>query len=288
MLRVSGSAATRVIWQPLLKGKFDGYYNQVSMAWLWARLHIRANSRDKKGDGEQLGYYRGGFARVTRALEREIRSRGAQIELDTTIESIDRNADGRPCFMVAGQSRAFDSVIFTGSTHAFARLLRPTGPALEAYANQLRSIQYLGAICLVFASTQDLGDFYWLNINSPDAPFLVFINHTKLIPPDHYNGRHVYYIGSYQSHDSAPFQSPPEAIKDRWYAYLKKMHPGFERTAVVEEHVFKLRDAQHIVDTEYEAKVPPYKTPLPGIYLSNFAQIFPEDRGTNFAVLEGN
>jgi len=41
------------------------------------------------------------------------------------------------------------------------------------------------------------------------------------------------------------------------------------------------------VDTGYEEKIPDYKTPLPGVYLANFSQIFPEDRGTNFAVREG-
>jgi hypothetical protein len=41
------------------------------------------------------------------------------------------------------------------------------------------------------------------------------------------------------------------------------------------------------VDTNYEEKIPDYKTPLPGVFLANFSQIFPEDRGTNFAVREG-
>jgi hypothetical protein len=41
------------------------------------------------------------------------------------------------------------------------------------------------------------------------------------------------------------------------------------------------------VGTDYEAKIPTYQTPLPGVFLANFSQIFPEDRGTNFAVQEG-
>jgi hypothetical protein len=41
------------------------------------------------------------------------------------------------------------------------------------------------------------------------------------------------------------------------------------------------------VDTEYDTKIPAYQTPLPGVFLANFSQIFPEDRGTNFAVREG-
>jgi hypothetical protein len=30
------------------------------------------------------------------------------------------------------------------------------------------------------------------------------------------------------------------------------------------------------------------RTPVPGLYLANFSQIYPEDRGTNYAVREGN
>ena len=61
MLKNAGKSVTRVIWEPLLKGKFDQFYNKVSMAWLWARIHIRANSREKGDSGEKLGYFDGGF-----------------------------------------------------------------------------------------------------------------------------------------------------------------------------------------------------------------------------------
>ena len=65
------------------------------------------------------------------------------------------------------------------------------------------------------------------------------------------------------------------------------MFPQSDAKRVDEKFIFRFRAAQHIVDTQYEGKIPDYKTPLPGVYLSNFSQIFPEDRGTNFAVLEG-
>ncbi len=48
MLKNAGKSVTKVIWEPLLKGKFDQFYNKVSMAWLWARIHIRANSREMR------------------------------------------------------------------------------------------------------------------------------------------------------------------------------------------------------------------------------------------------
>src|SRR5579859_3155072 len=45
MKKHSGSALLKVVWEPLLKGKFGRYYDKVAMAWLWARIHTRASSR---------------------------------------------------------------------------------------------------------------------------------------------------------------------------------------------------------------------------------------------------
>jgi len=71
MLRAAGKQVTEVIWEPLLKGKFDKYYDKVSMAWLWARIHVRAQSRE--AGGEKLGYFDGGFQVFTDALVSRLR-----------------------------------------------------------------------------------------------------------------------------------------------------------------------------------------------------------------------
>jgi hypothetical protein len=65
------------------------------------------------------------------------------------------------------------------------------------------------------------------------------------------------------------------------------MFPDFDAARAGERHVFRFKAAQHIVDTDYEKKIPDYRTPLPGVFLANFSQVFPEDRGTNYAVREG-
>jgi protoporphyrinogen oxidase len=282
MAKMCGRSAMETIWTPLLKGKFDRHYNSVSMAWLWARIHIRANSRGPGGGREKLGYFRGGFNVVTSALENELRKRGVKIQTGAAVESI---SAGRAA-VINGGTVPFDYCIFTGPSPAFARLL-PAGETPDGYAAKLRSIEYLGAICLVFTSGQNLGDNYWVNVNEPDAPFLVFLNHTRLMDKSHYQDRHVYYIGAYQPVDGRLFSLADDEITRLWWSYLKKMFPEFDPAQVGERHVFRFKAAQHIVDTEYEKKIPDYRTPLPGVFLANFSQVFPEDRGTNFAVREG-
>jgi protoporphyrinogen oxidase len=283
MTHACGPSAMETVWTPLLKGKFDRYYDAVSMAWLWARVHIRANSRAPRGGGEKLGYFRGGFNVVVSALEGELRKRGVVIQTGAVVEKI---SEGRTA-IVNGKEIPFGYCLFTGPSSAFARLL-PDVPSFQEYARLLRSIEYLGAICLVFVTEQNLGDFYWVNVNEPGAPFLVFINHTRLVDKSHYQNKHVYYIGSYKPRDSVPFSLSDDALADLWWQFLKKMFPQFNASLVSERHVFRFSAAQHVVDTNYEEKIPAHKTPLPGVFLANFSQIFPEDRGTNFAVREGN
>jgi protoporphyrinogen oxidase len=78
-----------------------------------------------------------------------------------------------------------------------------------------------------------------------------------------------------------------DEIYGEWLDYLGKIFPHFDREQVREKHMFKMKNAQHIVSLDYEDKIPGYETPLSNVYLSNFSQIFPEDRGTNYAVREG-
>ena len=281
MTRACGASAMESIWTPLLKGKFDRHFQNVSMAWFWARIHTRANSRSG-GGGEKLGYFRGGFNVVTAALENELRRRGVKIMTGAHVETISSERTAR----INGETVPFDFCVFTGPSPAFAGLL-PARESLKDYAAKLHSIEYLGAVCLVFTSDQNLGDYYWVNVNEPDAPFLVFLNHTRLVGREAYGGRHVYYIGAYLAPEGGVFGLPDAELTARWLGYLAKMFPEFDPGRLGEKHVFRFRAAQHIVDTQYAEKIPDYRTPLPGVWLANFSQIFPEDRGTNFAVREG-
>jgi len=281
MTRACGASAMASIWTPLLKGKFDRHYQAVSMAWLWARIHVRANSRSGTG-GEKLGYFHGGFNIVTTALEKELRRRGVTIRTGTAVTAL----SARRTAEINGETVPFDECLFTGPSPALARLL-PAADEYRAYTEKLQSIAYLGAICLVFTSDQNLGDYYWVNVNEPDAPFLVFLNHTRLVGREAYGGRHVYYIGAYLAPEGGVFGLPDAELTARWLGYLAKMFPEFDPGRLGEKHVFRFRAAQHIVDTQYAEKIPDYRTPLPGVWLANFSQIFPEDRGTNFAVREG-
>jgi protoporphyrinogen oxidase len=287
MKKAGGKQVARVIWEPLLKGKFDTYYNKVSMAWLWARIHIRAQSREK--GGEKLGYFDGGFQVFTDALLARLKATG-NVEIKTGIEisSIGNSSTGRVKISFADKtSQLYDACVATTPSYVFAKLIENNTRIKPNYLKKLRSIKYLGARLLIFSSSQEISPYYWHNINDLDLPFLVFIHHTKLIDKSAYNNKYVYYIATYVPHDHELFTCDDQQLEKLWFSSLRKIFPNFDKTKVREKHFFRFANAQHIVEGDYAKNIPDVKTPLDNVYLSNFSQIYPEDRGTNYAVREG-
>ena len=46
--------------------------------------------------------------------------------------------------------------------------------------------------------------------------------------------------------------------------------------------------AQPIVTVDYPEHIPPHETPLPGVFLANMFQVYPQDRGQNYSVRMAN
>lgn len=292
MEKWSGPRVMDTIWGPLLKGKFADYAKKVSMAWLWARIHIRANSRKSIFEKELLAYPQGGFHLIAATLAEktaELLNKRVEdiIKLSSFIERISFD-DNAQTIIVDGKSETFDAILSTIPEKAFAQLVFKTEPA--QIISKREQIEYLSAVVLTFSSTQSLSQYYWHNIIDKESPFLVFLQHTNLVPKEWYKGKHVYYIGVYvpQNHPymvSAEYTK--EGIQKEWFTYLKKLFPAFDETQISDINLFKFSHAQHVVDLDYSKKIPPYNMEFPHCYLANFSQIFPEDRGTNYAVREG-
>ena len=288
--KYAGREVTDVIWEPLLRGKFDRYYDKVTMSWLWGRVLQRVDSRDKDQGGEVLGYFDGGFRVIVEALEASLRGAGADIRLGAPVSSITHDADADEVIVEtpAGTDR-FDRVLATVPSNVFTRMIEDRRAEDAAYFDRLESIDYLDAVVHVFASRQKFTPYYWHNINSPDAPFVVFLSLTNLVGAERFDGLNVYYIGDYVPREHEYMSADADALKERWYGELGEIFPEFDRSQVVDDGLFKMRNAQHIVDIGFEEnKLTPHETPCPGVFLCNFSQIYPMDRGTNYAVRDGN
>ena len=98
-----------------------------------------------------------------------------------------------------------------------------------------------------------------------------------------YCGEHLLYLGNYLPADSPEFLMNKEEKLKLFDPFLKKLNPDYRKNLIGYE-LFKAPFAQPIIPTNYSKNVPPMLTPLKNVYLSNIEQVYPWDRGTNYAV----
>jgi protoporphyrinogen oxidase len=158
----------------------------------------------------------------------------------------------------------------------------------EPYRTQLPSATYQGAVCMLLKLKQPLSKTYWLNIGDERLPFTGIIEHTNFIGPEHYGGWHYVYVSKYVDWDHPYVAMTDEELLDEYEPRLKLVNPDFDRSWIGDMWVFRERAAQPIIGLHYSEKIPDHRTPYPGLYLANTAQIYPEDRGTNYSVDLGN
>ena len=286
--RHMGEAAYRVIWEPMLRGKFGDYYDQVSMTWLWGKIYLRVASR-KRMQKERLGYPMCSFGAVFDACGRRIVEQGGKVHIGAGVRKIDVVDNKTVGFTAALQGQEeqaykYDAVIATTPSYVFTRL----APELPAdYRAILESAQYLSAVLLILVLDRPLTNKYWLNVADRSLPFVGVIEHTNMIDRNLYGGHHIVYFTNYPDRNSELYRKSPEDLLEEFVPYLQKLNPAFSQDWIVEYHHHRVDGAQPIIGVNYGERVPDHRTPLKSLYLANTTQIYPEDRGTNYSVRMG-
>ncbi|MFN2544493.1 MAG: FAD-dependent oxidoreductase [Actinomycetota bacterium] len=269
--RTSDRAAS-VVWEPLLRARFGPAGGDVPAAWMWGRFRQRAGAR-RRG-GERLGYLRGGFRQMFDALERRLSEEGADLRLGTAVESI-RIEGGRVRGVdLADGTVEADVVVFAGTLPGLGRLV-PAGSADPRWT----AAEGLGAICVILELPAALGPAYWTNVCDPALPFGGVIEHTNLVPPSDYGGRHVVYLSRYFAREEGFATADLETEADAWLGGLEDRFPGFRRSGVLGVHPFRTPYAAPLPRVGHLSRIPPIRSHVPGLFLCTTAQIYPADRG---------
>ncbi len=272
-----GERVYGALWRPLLVGKFgEANLKVVNMAWLWARLHARTT---------RLGTFTGGFQAFMDKLAGVVRGLGVDLRLNQPVTGIQRAPVERGRLTVQTQDGApemFDAVLSTSSPALMARMT-PDLPA--AYSEKLRALKSMGAVVLVLALDRQLTQFYWHSLpKEAGFPFLALVEHTNYMAPEHYGGDHLIYLGDYLEADHEHFRLSKEELLERFLPALTRFNPAFERSWIKNTWLWKTAYAQPVPPVNHSQNIPPLRTPVPGLYFASMSQVYPWDRGTNFAI----
>ncbi len=282
-----GKTVTDVMWRPLLESKFEGEYKNIAMTWFWTRIHDRSSSRDFPTKDEKLGYIDGSFNKLIQSLEEKIIDQGGEIYKNSSITNYTRIKDIHKIEFKSDDTRQsftkkFDIVVSTIPPKHFIQIFNPP----KKYAEKLKKIKFIGAYCFILTLKNSLSKFYWTSVNDTKSPFVALVEHTNFVEKSKFNNKTIVYLGKYTDNNSELFKSTKEELLQKCVDYLKKINPAFDEQEIESVEFFKSPEAQHIATTDFE--ILSYKSGVKGLLFAHFAQIFPHDRGTNYAIAQAN
>jgi protoporphyrinogen oxidase len=285
----AGKKVYQQMWEPLLVGKFGPYYKEVNMAWFWARLHARTT---------RLGTYQGGFQAFADDFAIQLEQLGVTIILDTPVESIRPGPDGGINLYFPNGHNDLDSPGRSKGTPVslFDRVLSTTSPGLMAklapdlspdYLGGLLKLKSMGAVVMTLALTHQLSEqgYYWFNIpKDAGYPFLAVVEHTNFVSPEHFGGDHILYCGDYLETGHEYFDLSDDELLARFIPGIQRLNPSFDPGWVKKIWVHRTKYAQPVPLINHSKNIPRIETPIQGLYFASMSQVYPWDRGTNFAV----
>lgn len=271
-----GKKAYSMLWEPLLHNKFGNYAGDISLAWFWARIVKRTQA---------LVYPEGGFLSFAEHLVENLRKKGADVIFDNETIRIEEKKTKIHVSVKHDNTitvHRFDKVIVTVPSFLFLKL---TPQLPDSYKNSLHKLKGIGATNLILRLKKPFftNNTYWLSIADKTSPVMAIVEHTNFMDKKHYNNEHLVYVGNYLSPDDPNFKKGKEELLKYYDPFLKRINKDY-KSSIIDYNVFKAPFAQPIIPTNYSKLIPPFATPLENVFLANMEQVYPWDRGTNYAV----
>jgi protoporphyrinogen oxidase len=281
LIKNAGREAYDKLWRPLLDSKFGEDADSVGGVWIWNKFKLRGSTRRGIG-AESLGYLQGGFGALYARLADAVRALGGRV-IFSRAESISANPGGGLAVHAGGRRDVYDKALFTASPSEMCE----TADFPTEYAARARAARYKANVCVTLITKKRVSDYYWLTVARPGAPFVLMIEHTNLFELRELGGRSCIFLSRYLDAGDPLFRAPDGEIARVFFDYLGAMFPNFAPEDVVEYSVHRAEFAQPVVGLRHSQTLLPPETALSGLSIVSMAQIYPEDRGQNYAIAAG-
>jgi protoporphyrinogen oxidase len=278
--KTMGGHAYGVLFGELFRKKFGKYAENILATFFWARINKRT---------PKLGYINGGFQTFLNYIEERCLAEGVKIEKGTAVESMKKIENE---FVISHAKKdespeqsTYDRVISTLPTPVVTKVAKDILP--QEYIDQFSRLKYLNAACLIVESdTKLLDEAYWLSVCVKKFPMMVLLQHTNMVSPEQYGGKHILYIANYIEKDHELLSMEGEQALEYYKPYLDMLNPVFAQS-ITRTFYFRAPFAQPIFDKDFLDAKPDFKTPAEGFFIANLDMTYPYDRGTNYAVKLG-
>lgn len=276
-----GERAYKVLWERLFYLKFYELSDQLSAAWLGARIKRVAMSR-RNVFHESLGHLAGGSESLLNGLRARIEALGGNIHLRSGVDRVVTDGKGAvKGVLVAGQEQNVDGVISTAPIQ-YVPLLVPDLP--EHYSTRIRAIKNIPVVCVILKLTQPLSENFWMNICDDSIDIPGIIEYSNL---NHSAGPAIVYAPFYMPKTHPKYHRDNQAFIEETLSYLPRLNSQFDRDWVLAAHCHRYDFAQTICAPGFSAMLPSMRTPIEGLYMADTSYYYPEDRSISESVKVG-
>jgi protoporphyrinogen oxidase len=274
-----GERAYTLLWEPLMSLKFYQFKDEVSAAWIAARVQRVAHSRASLFK-EKLGYLEGGSDVFLHAVEAAIRAKGGQIQLATPVEKVVVSDGVATGLQVRGETLSFDRIISTIPLPYVPRII-PDLPAEDL--QKLHAIRNVGVVTVKLKLSQSLTPYFWLNLTDTRYGIPGIIEYSNLNPlPDT-----VVYVPYYMPQDNVKFSWDEKQFYAETVRCLRDINPQFDESWIKAFHVSRYFYAQPVCTPNFLAALPPMKSAIKNFFMADTSYYYPQDRSITHSIQTG-
>ena len=259
--------------------KFFKFRDNLSAAWIWARIRRVGQSR-KSMMQEQMGYLEGGSEALLNVFERKIKELGGNIYLNTPVEKVNIENGKANSLTLKHGIEEYDAV-FSTVPLPFVPALIPDMP--EKYLEAYQSIDNMGVVCVLFKLNKPLSRNFWLNISDErfEIPGLIEYSNLRELP------HNIVYVPYYMPRDLPRYKNDNEFFIKEATNYLKLIDPSLTDNDIESIHASRYGFAQPICPPGFIDCLPPIETDIEGLFVADTSYYYPEDRSISESVNVG-
>lgn len=275
-----GERAYSVLWHPLMSLKFYQLQDEVSAAWIAARVQRVAHSRESLFK-EKLGYIEGGSDTWLFAMEAAIRAKGGEVCLATPVEQVLVENGTVTGLRLQDGVRHFDKVISTIPLPYVAKMV-PDLPAADL--QKLHAVRNVGVATVKFKLSRPLTPYFWLNLTDTAFGIPGIIEYSNLNPLQD----KVLYVPYYMPQDNHKFAWDNDQFRSEAIRCLKAINPAFDESWIKAFHVSRYYYAQPVCVQGFLDTLPPMRSAINGFYMADTSYYYPQDRSITESIKLGN
>ncbi|HSC75668.1 MAG TPA: NAD(P)/FAD-dependent oxidoreductase [Pseudomonadales bacterium] len=275
-----GARAYKLLWDPLMSLKFYQLQNEVSAAWIAARVQRVAHSRESLFK-EKLGYLEGGSDTFLFAMEAAIRQSGGEIHLSAPVERVQVSNNRVTGLRINNADRAFDKVISTIPLPYVAKII-PDLPKDDL--QKLEGQRNVGVVTVKLKLERQLTPYFWLNLTDTQYGIPGVIEYSNLNPLEDT----IVYVPYYMPQDNIKFSWDVEQFRAETVRCLQAINPAFSESWIKALHISRYFYAQPVCVPGFLSTLPSMKSRIEGFFMADTSYCYPQDRSITESVKLGN